>query len=66
MAKIVSLCVPVEVAYGSFDCALKTAEWSLVESGPRDFKLYVSGVGMVLELTSRGSHQERTELTGID
>jgi hypothetical protein len=66
MAKIVSLCVPVEVAYGDFECALETAEWSLIESGPRDFKFYVSGVGMVMELGKRGGNQERTELTAID
>jgi hypothetical protein len=67
MAKIVSLCAPVTVPYGNFDCALQTAEWSLVESGPRDAKYYVSGVGEVLELTGRGPQkQERTELTAIN
>src|SRR5262245_30287389 len=54
MAKIVSLCVPVEIDYGDFECALETGEWSLVESGPRDFKFYVSGVGLVMELGKRG------------
>jgi len=66
MAKIMNLCVPVEVAYGDFECALQTAEWSLVESGPRDFKYYVSGVGLVLELSGRGSQRGRTELTAIN
>ena len=65
MAKIVSLCAPVNVAYGNFECALKTAEWSLVESGPRDSKFYVAGVGMVEELGARGSNQVITELIGI-
>ena len=66
MAKIVNPCVPVEIAYGDFECALQTAEWSLVESGPRDFKYYVSGVGMVLEQNGRGSQRVRTELTAIN
>jgi hypothetical protein len=66
MAKIVNLCVPAEVAYDDFACALQTAEWSLVESGPRDFKYYVSGVGLVLELNGRGSQRNRTELTAIN
>ncbi len=66
MAKIVNLCVPVDIEYGDFECALQTAEWSLVESGPRDFKFYVSGVGMVMELGGRGSQRERTELTAIN
>jgi len=66
MAKIVSLCAPVEVPYGDFECALVIAEWSLVESGPRDAKYYVSGVGDVLELGQRGSKQERTELIAIN
>jgi hypothetical protein len=66
MAKVISLSESVSIDYGDFDNVLKTAEWSLVESGPRDFKFYVSGVGMVLELGGRGSHQERTELISID
>ena len=65
MAKVVSLCVPVEVEYGDFECALKTAEWSLVESGPRDFKFYVSGVGMVYEILNRGANQEIVELVDV-
>ena len=66
MAKIVSLCAPVEVEYGDFDCALLTAEWSLVESGPRDAKYYVRDVGMVLESGGRGTHLVTSELTAID
>lgn len=65
MAKVVSLCVPVEVEYGDFECALQTAEWSLVESGPRDFKFYVAGVGMVYEILNRGANQEIVELVDI-
>src|SRR5262249_23731538 len=65
MGKIVSLCAPVAVPYGNYACSLQTAEWSLVESGPRDAKFYVSGVGDVLELGRRGTNQERTELIAI-
>jgi len=66
MAKVVGLSEDAVVPYGSFDDCLKTAEWSLVEPGPRDYKFYMRGVGMVLELTSRGAKQERVELTAID
>jgi len=66
MAKVLSLSATVDIDYGTWDNALQTAEWSLVESGPRDFKFYVSGVGMVMEIGGRGSHEERTVLTAID
>jgi hypothetical protein len=67
MGKVVSLSEAVAVDYGSFANCLKTAEWSLVESGPRDYKFYAPGVGMVLEILSRGKRNEmRVELTDID
>ena len=66
MAKVLSLHATVDIDYGTWDNALQTAEWSLVESGPRDFKFYVSGVGMVMEIGGRGSHEERTVLTAIN
>lgn len=65
MAKVVSLCEPVEIEYDDFECALQTAEWSLIESGPRDFKFYVAGVGMVYEILNRGANQEIVELVDI-
>jgi len=65
MGKVVGLDEVVAVPYGTFEGCLKTAEWSLLESGPRDYKFYAPGVGLVLEIGGRG-RRERVELTAID
>ena len=65
MGKVVGLSEQVVVPYGTFEGCLKTAEWSLLESGPRDFKFYAPGIGLVLEIGGRG-RRERVELTAID
>lgn len=65
MAKVLSLCTPAEVPYGSFDCALKTMEWTPLEPGAREFKYYVAGVGLVLEVAPRGG-LEHLELVSME
>ena len=67
VGKVTSLTEPVAVPFGTFDGCLQVDEWSLVEPGPRDHKFYKSGVGLVLEILSRGrKNTERAELTAID
>jgi hypothetical protein len=67
VGKVTSLSEPVAVSFGTYDGCLQVDEWSLVEAGPRDHKFYKSGVGLVLEVLSRGKkNTERVELTAID
>jgi hypothetical protein len=65
MAKVSSLDASVTVSYGTFDHALQTLEWSLLEhgQGAREEKTYVSGLGLVLESSRSGKN--RTELISV-
>ena len=65
MAKVLSLSETVAVPYGAFPGCLKTVEWTPLAPGAREFKFYSPGVGLVLELQSRGGGV-RIELTAID
>jgi len=62
MAKVLSLDATVQVPYGSFAGCLQTAEWSKLDSGAKENKYYVAGVGDVLETGPKG---ERVELVSI-
>jgi hypothetical protein len=53
-AKIVDLNASVKVPFGSFDNALKTEEFSLLEPDVLDNKYYVQNVGLVKEQTVKG------------
>ena len=54
----------VSVPYTSSERALLTEEWSPLEPGVLDHKLYVRGIGTVLEQTIKGGN-ERNELVAI-
>jgi hypothetical protein len=53
-AEILSLNASVKVPYGSFNDALQTKEFSLLEPGVVDNKWYAKGVGEVREETVKG------------
>jgi hypothetical protein len=59
--QVLRLGVRVHVPYGSSQQALLTKEWTPLEPGVLDHKLYLRGVGTVLEQTVKGG-QERNEL----
>ena len=50
----VDLSTPVTVPYGSFPRGLRTAETTALEPGVLDNKVYVRGVGQVVEVAVRG------------
>ncbi|HEU4973702.1 MAG TPA: hypothetical protein VFT50_01330 [Baekduia sp.] len=62
--RIVSLHATVDVPAVSTTRAMRTREWSPLEPGVRDAKLYVRGIGTVLERTVRGS-DERWALVAV-
>ena len=53
-AEILSTTASVKVPYGSFNNAVQTKEFSLLEPGVEDNKWYASGVGEVREQTVKG------------
>jgi len=63
MAKVETFAASVQVPYGSFSGVLQTAEWEPRAPGNREFKYYVKGVGVVLEMDEH--EQERIELVGV-
>jgi hypothetical protein len=56
--EVVSLDARVTVPYGTFGHALRTKEWTPLEPGVRDAKLYVRGIGQVEERTLRGGDEQ--------
>ena len=62
--RVLSLRAHVSVPWGSSTAALLTKEWTPLEPGVLDHKLYVKGVGTVLEQTVRGG-SERNELISV-
>ncbi len=62
--RIVSLNATVEVPYISSKRALLTKEWTPLEPGVIDHKLYVRGIGTVLEQTVKGG-AERAQLISV-
>lgn len=62
--RIVSLKATVRVPYVSSKQALLTKEWTPLEPGVIDHKLYVRGLGTVLEQTVKGG-SERAELISV-
>jgi hypothetical protein len=61
---VVSLAAAVRVPFGAFRGALLTKEWTPLEPGVLDHKLYVRGIGTVRELTVRGG-DERNDLVSF-
>jgi hypothetical protein len=55
--RITSLSAHVRVAYGAFRGAMRTREWTPLEPGVRDRKVYVRGIGDVLEATLKGGSE---------
>jgi hypothetical protein len=62
--RIVSLSAPVRVPYVGSRRGLLTKEWTPLEPGVIDHKLYVRGVGMVKEETVQGG-DERAVLVAV-
>ena len=63
--RVLSLRAAVRVPYTSSRRALLTKEWTPLEPGVVDHKLYVRGIGTVLEQTVRGGGDERQELVSV-
>ena len=61
---VLSLHARVKVPYTSSDVALLTKEWTPLEPGVLDHKLYVHGTGTVLERTVKGG-DELNELVSV-
>lgn len=64
MAMVIGLSATVSVEFGDFTNALRTREWTPLERGSQEFKYYVPGIGLVLELHPGGGGQ-RNELVSI-
>jgi hypothetical protein len=62
--RVVGLHASVAVPYTSSRRARLTEEWTPLEPGVLDHKLYVRGLGTVLELTVKGG-DERLELVSV-
>lgn len=62
--QVVSLDARVTVPYGTFDDVLRTREWTPLEPGVRDAKLYARGVGQIEERTPRGG-DDRLSLVAV-
>jgi hypothetical protein len=62
--RVVSLHASVRAPYTSSQAALLTEEWTPLEPGVLDHKLYVRGIGTVLEQTVRGGN-ERNALVSV-
>jgi hypothetical protein len=62
--RVLSLHATIRVPYTSSSKALLTKEWTPLEPGVLDHKLYVRGVGTVLEQTVKGG-DERLELVSV-
>jgi hypothetical protein len=62
--QVLSLHAAVAVPYASSKQAMLTKEWTPLEPGTIDHKLYVRGVGTVLEQTVRGG-SERAALVSV-
>src|SRR5262249_9827097 len=52
--KVIGLSEPVKVPYGTFSHALRTSETTRLEPGVLDNKLYVRGIGEVVETSLTG------------
>jgi len=55
--RVLSLAVPVNVPYTTSKRALLTEEWTPIEPGVIDHKLYVRGIGTVKEDTVKGGRE---------
>ena len=53
-AKVLKLNAKADVPYGSFAGCLETMEWTLLEHGDREHKIYCPGVGLVEEIHPAG------------
>ena len=62
--RVMSLNAVIAVPYGRFRGALRTREWSRLEPGVRDAKVYVRGIGEVFEGSVRGP-RESAELVSV-
>jgi hypothetical protein len=58
MARVMSRNRSVTVAYGNFEHALETSEWTPLERGVLEHKYYVRGVGNVRTIMVKGGSEE--------
>jgi len=58
--RVLSLTARVQTPAASSSAALLTQEWTPLESGVIDHKLYVKGIGTVLEQTIKGGDERNT------
>jgi len=64
MAEVLSLKESVSVPFGSFQNCLRTREWTPLEPGKESNKFYMSGVGFVMEIYTKGE-SKKVELIDI-
>ena len=64
MAWVVSLDQKIKTPYRDFDQSMLTIEWTTLEPGVIDRKYYVSGIGLVAELSASGPN-ETAELVSV-
>jgi hypothetical protein len=62
VGKLVALNQTVTVPFGTFTGCIKTEEWSTLESGPHDHKVYCPQIGTALELGGDGT---QTKLVSV-
>lgn len=65
LGQILKLDESVTVPYGSFESVLVTKDWTPLEPNVLENKLYVPGVGLVMERSLSGP-KEALELVGIE
>ena len=63
-ARVVARGLDIKVPYGSFDHCLKTVEWTRLEPGIKESKVYCPGVGFVKAHSVEGPFTNLV-LTGI-
>jgi len=54
VAQVLSLSTSIQVAYGSFNNCLQTAEWNMLEPGIVEHKYYAPGLGVVKTISVKG------------
>jgi hypothetical protein len=64
MAEVLALNESVSVEYGSFENCLRTKEWTPLEPENEENKYYAAGIGLLLEMKTKGG-SERLELVKI-
>lgn len=64
MAQVIAIGTPVTVPYGSYTDTVTTREWSPLEPGVEEQKMYARGIGFIASKSTKGEN-EVFELTDI-